>query len=250
MGDAKRIIVRPISSADARRVVKALHYSHKVMSNSQIHLGVFLGDRCGGAMQFGPSIDKRKTQGLVAETGWHEFIELNRLAFADWLPRNSESRAIAYALRWMRATCPWIKWVISFADATQCGDGAIYRASGFLLTGVTRNKTILRLPDGSIVADKTLNDHVSAVNGRGGTAQARAQGAVPLPGFQLRYVYFLDPSARARLTVPVLPFSEIARLGAGMYRGHVRDRSRENAAPPPSGEGGEIPTRSLQKPPR
>ena len=63
------------------------------------------------------------------------------------------------------------------------------------------------------------------------------QGWKPKAGFQLRYVYFLDPTARERLTVPILPFSEIDKRGAGMYRGQPRDRSRENAAPLPSGEG-------------
>lgn len=241
MGEAKRIIVRPIAAADARRIVRALHYSGKVVQGSQVHLGVFLDDRCGGALQFGPSMDKRKTQGLVAGTGWNEFIELNRLAFADWLPRNSESRAIGFALRWLRATYPWLKWVISFADATQCGDGTIYRASGFVLTGVKRNTEILRRPDGSTVNVKTLNDHPGP-QGQMGSAVARAAGAVPLRGFQLRYLYFLDPSARARLTVPILPFSDIDRLGARMYRG----RSRENAVALPSAEGGVIPTRPLQ----
>ena len=67
----------------------------------------------------------------MTDTPWNGFLELNRLAFADWLPRNSESRAIGYALRWLRATYPWLQWIVSFADATQCGDGAIYRASGF-----------------------------------------------------------------------------------------------------------------------
>lgn len=58
MGDAKRLVVQPISAADAGRIVKSLHYSRKVVNNSQLHLGVFLDGRCGGAMQFGPSLDK------------------------------------------------------------------------------------------------------------------------------------------------------------------------------------------------
>ena len=109
MGDAKRLIVKPISASDASKIVKALHYSGKVVQNSQLHLGVFLDGKCGGAMQFGPSLDKRKMLGLVTGTLWNEFIELNRMAFADWLPRNGESRAIAYAFRWMRKQYPHIK---------------------------------------------------------------------------------------------------------------------------------------------
>ena len=57
MGDAKRLIVQPISAKDANRIVQALHYSGKTVQNSQLHLGVFLDGKCGGAMQFGPSLD-------------------------------------------------------------------------------------------------------------------------------------------------------------------------------------------------
>jgi hypothetical protein len=246
VGDAKRIIVKPIAAADANRIVKQLHYSGKIVQNSQLHLGVFLDGKCGGAMQFGPSTDKRKTAALVRGTKWNDFLELNRMAFADWLPRNSESRAIGYAMRWLRATYPWLQWVISFSDGTQCGDGTIYRASGFLLTAVKTNRQILRLPDGRVVNKKTLDDfQYTGHNGRHGSSEARAAGAKPLPGYQLRYVYFLDPSARERLTVPVLPFSEIDKRGAGMYKGKRRERSSANAAPAPTGEGGVTPTRSL-----
>jgi hypothetical protein len=44
-------------------------------------------------------------------------------------------------------------------------------------------------------------------------------GAKPIPGFQLRYMYFIDPACRDKLTVPIIPFSKIDELGAGMYRG-------------------------------
>ena len=40
-----------------------------------------------------------------------------------------------------------------------------------------------------------------------------------LKGFQLRYVYFIDRKCREKLTVPIIPFSKIDEMGAGMYRG-------------------------------
>jgi cellobiose-specific phosphotransferase system component IIB len=46
-----------------------------------------------------------------------------------------------------------------------------------------------------------------------------AAGAVLLPGYQLRYIYFIDKTRRKALTVPEIPFSRIDELGAGMYRG-------------------------------
>lgn len=146
LGNAKNIRLQPIKSAAANALIKRLHYSGKVVQNSQFHIGVFLDGKLEGAMQFGPSLDKRKVVGLVEGTGWNEFIELNRMAFSDALPRNSESRAIAIAMRMLRKHAPQLKWVISFADACQCGDGTIYRASGFVLTGIKENAQNYRLP--------------------------------------------------------------------------------------------------------
>jgi len=233
---AKDILVKPISSQDGSRIIKSCHYSGKTVSNSQLHLGVFLGGRCGGAMQFGPSMDKRKIQGLVDGTSWNGFIELNRMAFADWLPRNSESRALGVAFRIIRKHYPHIEWVVSFADATQCGDGTIYRASGFVLTSIRRSLNLVRLPSGEVIHKMTLESGPTRprpeLEGRsyydvtGGRydlrAYARAVGGSIVPGFQLRYIRFLNHNARDRLTVPVIPFAEIATAGAGMYRGERR----------------------------
>lgn len=211
---AKDIEVKPIDGVAARAFVKHWHYSGAVMQQSQLHLGVFLDARLHGVMQFGPSIDKRKLQGLVQGTHWNGFLELNRLAFDEALPRNSESRALGVAFRMIRKQYPHIKWVVSFADACQCGDGTIYRAAGFDLTAIKRNKTMIRLPDGRIVADKSLNSHPLK-----NTGWWKQRGAVELEGFQLRYIYFLDKSYRERLTVPLLPYSAIAEAGAQMYKG-------------------------------
>jgi hypothetical protein len=233
LASPKDIVVRPISRADADRLTARLHYSGKVVRNSQLHLGVFLGDRCHGVMQFGPSLDKRKMLGLVEGTGWNEFLELNRMAFDDALPRNSESRAIAVAMRLLRKHAPQVKWVVSFADATQCGDGTIYRASGFVLTGIRESANLARLPDGTVIHKMTLESNPTSprafLGGRSyydttggkydfGRLIADIGGTI-LPGFQLRYLYFVDPAYRKRLAVPEVPFARIAEMGASMYLG-------------------------------
>ncbi len=143
---AKDILLRPISAQEGNALVRRVHYSGKVVNNSQLHIGVFYQGRLEGAMQFGPSLDKRKIQGLVEGTGWNEFIELNRMAFTDALPRNSESRALSIAMRLLRKHAPHIKWVVTFADGAQCGDGAIYRAAGFVLTSIKRNNQMEEIP--------------------------------------------------------------------------------------------------------
>ena len=202
-------------------------------------------------MSFGPSLDKRKIQGLVDGTLWNGFIELNRMAFADWLPRNGESRCIAYAMRWIKKTYPQIQWVISFADGTQCGDGTIYRASGFVLTGIKENSDCMLTEKSGVVHTMTVKSSKTLMSkfGNWKTAMQQTHGNfAPTIGFQLRYIYFIDPSARDRLTVPILPFSEIARRGAGMYKGKPRVGSADSGTPEiQSGGGGATPTPTLSE---
>ena len=211
MASAKDLRVEPISAKDAAGLVRRIHYSGKVVQNSQLHMGVFLDGRLEGAMQFGPPIDRRNLLGLVAGAKWNDMLELNRMAFGERLPRNSESRAIGVAFRLIKRQYPQIKWVVSFADGTQCGDGTIYRASGFVLCGLKKNSTIVRLADGSVAA-------------KHGTSKRDFSGSETLPGFQMRYIYFLDKACRERLTVPELPFSAIEEAGAGMYKGIKRGK--------------------------
>jgi len=244
---AKEIEVKPITSAAARALVARFHYSGKSTQNSQLHFGVFLHGKCLGAMQFGPPMDRRKLLPLVEGTGWNGMIELNRMAFSDALPRNSESRALGVAFRIMRKAYPHLEWVVSFADGTQCGDGTIYRAAGFVLTSINKNKTMLEMPDGSIVSNKTLNNpNNTGLHGRLGSAIAREAGARPLEGYQLRYIYFLKAEARQRLTCPVLPFSAIGAAGAGMYRGQRVGSADSGTGGDQLSRGGAIPTSALQ----
>lgn len=246
MGDAKQIVVRPITAQEARATVQRIHYSGKVVQNSTLHLGVFWLGKLEGAMQFGSPLDRRKVLPLVRGSEWNQMLELNRMAFSEALPRNSESRALAVAFRMFRKHRPDIKWILSFADGAQCGDGTIYRAAGFVLTGIKKNGQILRMPDGSTVAKKSLDNpnHTTAA-GVFGSRAALDAGAVPLAGYQFRYLAFLDPTWRDRLTVPVIPFDSIP-AAARMYRGKRASPERGPGVHP--GTGGVDPTLALQPP--
>jgi len=228
-----------------------------------VHFGAFLNDKLHGVMSFGCPLDKRKVLGLVAGTGWNEMLELNRMAFDAVLPKNSESRSISIAMKLLRKNAPHIKWVLSFADGTRCGDGTIYRASGFILTGFSE-ASMYALPDdlakinGGPIAHRlalqcktsTLSREVlRRTGGKNLTNDGyeKLLGLKVIPGFMLRYIYFLDPKQRANLTVPELPFSEITRRGAGMYKGIKRVASIDgDAAVFQTEKGGSIPTATLQ----
>ena len=159
MGRAKEIILKVIPSNIANPFVKKHHYSGKVVPNSNLHFGAFLDGKLHGVMSYGSSMDKSKIVGLVEGTKWNEFLELNRMAFDDYLPRNAESYCIAKSIKLIKKNAPHIKWIISFADACSCGDGTIYRASNFVLTGITENKNMILLPNGEKIHRLALNAH-------------------------------------------------------------------------------------------
>lgn len=233
MGRAKDIIIKVIPAKIANDFVKKHHYSGKVVNNSKLHFGVFLDKQLHGVMSYGSSLDKSKIIGLVEGTKWNEFLELNRMAFDSILPRNSESRAISQSIKLIKKNAPHVKWIISFADGCQCGDGTIYRASNFVLTGIKENEALFRLPNGEVVHQMTVQSSPKQprpeLGGKclydvsGGTYSLKKwkelSGATPIKGYQLRYIYFIDKSYRNRLTVPEIPFSKIDELGAGMYKG-------------------------------
>lgn len=246
--DVKEIIVKPINPTKANDFVRKHHYSGKIVNNSCLHFGAFYKDILHGVLSFGPSMDKSKIIGLVKDTKWNDFLELNRMAFDDYLPKNSESRCIAVSFKLIKKHYPNIKWVISFADGTQCGDGAIYRASGFSLCGITENKTILEFPNGERVANMSLRPQSCSISRlkellattdyKGGVKyftdkEWEALGVKRVSGYMLRYIYFLDKSYKDKLTVPILPFSEIDKIGAGMYKGEnitVEERHKKGVA--------------------
>lgn len=236
MGRAKEIELKVIPSSIANQFIKAHHYSGKVVNNSCLHFVAFLDGGLHGVMSYGPSLDKRKIMGLVEGTGWNEFLELNRMAFDEYLPRNSESRCIGQSIRLIKKRAPQIKWIISFADGCSCGDGTIYRASNFVLTDIKANKNLCLLPNGEKIHKMTLESNPTTprkelggkcyydVTGGGFNFMKYVdfvKGKI-LDGWQLRYLYFIYPEYRKRLTVPIIPFSRINEIGAGMYKGEKR----------------------------
>jgi hypothetical protein len=229
----KDIRIEPVDSSRAHEFIQEHHYSGKSVQNSQLHLGAFYHGSLEGVMQFGPPMDKSKLIGLVEGTEWNEMMELNRMAFTDKLPKNSESRALSVAFKLFDKHAPHVKWVVSFADAAQCGDGAIYRASNFVLTGIKETDNLARLPNGDVIHKLTVEDPADAprpeLGGRsyydvtGGTfnfdAYVEAADAERLSGYQLRYIYFIDKDYRDKLTVEEIPYEKIDEIGAGMYKG-------------------------------
>jgi len=238
---AKNIVIKVLPASIANEFVRKFHYSGKVVNNSTLHFGCFYNGELHGVMSYGSPLDKRKVLPLVVDANgktvlWNEMLELNRMAFDDLLPRNSESRAIAISVKLIKKNAPHIRWLLSFSDATQCGDGTIYRASGFSLTQIRESSGDLWfLPEflqqhsqGSPVVHRITIQSGSGALARWCAAKygtfntplkqlCEENGGHLVTGFQMRYILILDKTLK--LSCDELKYSEIDARGAGMYKG-------------------------------
>jgi hypothetical protein len=227
---AKDIILKPIDSKKANEFVKKHHYSWKVVNNSQLHFGVFINNVLGWVMSYWPSTDKSKLIWLIEWTERNEFIELNRMAFSDILPKNSESRAIAMSIKLLKKKAPHLKWIVSFADGCQCWDGTIYRASGFELTNIWVNNTIIFLWNWETTTNLSITKGWTVHNKKMYSLWYKNPKQYldweypwrhKAQGYMLRYIIHLKPNLKRNYEI--LPYSKIQDMWAWMYKGEKKE---------------------------
>jgi len=180
----------------ARTVIAARHYSGRFVNNSYLHLGVFAERELVGVMQWGYALNPNSGRRVVANTENREYMELNRLWVHDKMPKNTESRAISYALKTIKLLHPSVEWVQSFADE-RCGrGGVVYQASNFEFIG-SHYSTFYEL-DGEWYHE-LAKTRTSKGGARGRHLRANLHRAKVHKLQQFRYIRFLNKKARKRL---------------------------------------------------
>lgn len=171
--------VAQIPCREARAIIIAHHYSHRVVNNSYLHLGVFREGALEGVLQWGYALCPARAGKVVEGTVQGQYMELNRMWLSDDAPRNSESRAISYALKYIKRACPSVAWVQSFTEFYE-------------LDGQTYHKML-------------LTAHLKAGQ-RGEHLRNNFHRATKHNLRQFRYVRFLKTDWQRRLRMPVLPY--------------------------------------------
>jgi hypothetical protein len=192
-----------IPASLSRELVLKHHYSHRIVNNGYCHLGVYYRQNLAGVLSFGYALNPRAVGKIVTGTNVTEYMELNRMWLSDVAPRNSESRSISYAFKYIKRACPSVAWIQSFADE-RCGRlGVVYQASNFLYCG--SHWTHFYFLDGEYYHEMLLTAHKKG-GGRGRFLCANKDRAIPLRYRQFRYVYFLKKSWRKRLALKTYPY--------------------------------------------
>lgn len=200
--------IAQIPRKQAVAIIIERHYSRRIVNNSYIHLGVFIGGELLGVLQFGYALVARAMGKVVEGTQVDEYLELNRMWLDDRAPRNSESRALSYCFKYIRKACPRVRWVQSFADERCGGLGVVYQAANFLFVGshLTRFFEL----DGEVYHDMLLTAHKKPTE-RGRHLRANLGRASMRLLRQFRYVYFFDRRDMARLKMRPRPYPKRGR---------------------------------------
>lgn len=128
--------VQEIERNKANKIIVENHYSKKFYNATYIHLGVFMEDQLVGVLQYGYAMNPASCSSVVKGTKMDEYLELNRMWLDDKAPRNSESKAISYSIKYIKNRFKGkIKWIQSFADERCGGFGIVYQACSFKYYG-------------------------------------------------------------------------------------------------------------------
>ena len=200
---ARQLAVAAIPSKTARALVQRHHYSGRFVNNSYVHLGVFWRFELVGVMQFGYAMNPASLGKIVAGTGTRDYLELNRMWIDDKAPRNTESAAIALAIRFIRKALPHIRFIQTFADERCGGLGVMYQASGFEYLG--SHQTSFYELDGETFHEMLLTAHNKAGQ-RGAYLRANIERATRHSFRQFRYIRFLKKGAKRHLRLAPKPF--------------------------------------------
>lgn len=186
-----------------RAVIIEHHYSHRVVNNSYLHLGVYREGAFVGVLQWGYALNPARAGKVVANTTQGQYLELNRMWLSDDAPRNSESRAISYSLKYIRRACPSVAWVQSYADERCQGLGVVYQACSFLYLGF--HESPFYELDGEVCHKLLLTAH-KLTSRRGAYLAENIDRAKQITLRQYRYVRFLKTDWIKRLRMPILPY--------------------------------------------
>jgi hypothetical protein len=203
----RRCLITSVIIGEAKAIITAFHYSRRVVNNSYLHLGVYIDGSMIGVLQFGYMLNPASAGKVVSGTVQGEYLELNRMWLDDSAPRNSESRAISYAIKYIRRACPSVAWIQSFADERCGGLGVVYQAANFRFIG--SHTTAFFELDGETYHKMLLTARQKGGQ-RGAYLRANFERAEKLIFRQFRYIFFLKSDWMKRLKMAVNPYPKPA----------------------------------------
>ena len=183
--------IKEIERDKANKIIIKKHYSKKVYSATYINLGVYMASKLVGILQYGYAMNPASCGSVVEGTEMDQYLELNRMWIDDIAPRNRESTAISYSIKYIKNRYPKIKWIQSFADERCGGLGIVYQACSFNYYG--EHTSLFWTLDNKIYHN-SLMTRDPKLSKSAAFIQANKERATSQELRQFRYIKFIDQS--------------------------------------------------------
>lgn len=209
MSSRPELKVHWCSHEAARYAVEHWHYSGALPTAPYVLVGAWENGEFIGVVWFsrGNARDAGKAFGL----GPTEIAEVTRIALREHA--TPVSRILSIAVKFLKARCPGIRLLVSFADPNHGHHGGIYQAAGWVYVGQTEPGTAYLAPDG-----KVWHHRMVSVSGRMKVyGEYRAVWkpeqceAIPLAG-KLKYLLPIDDEMRALIEPMRKPYPKRERV--------------------------------------
>jgi hypothetical protein len=223
------LTIKTIPLQVAAEFVARNHYSKVMPRLNKIIFGLYQKEDLVGCITFGWGVRPLDTiKKLFPSLESKDYLEIGKLCLLDTMPKNTESRFITAAMRFLKQLRPELKLVFTWADAIWGKPGYIYQASNFLFGGSIASEAyrteeghrlhprqlhkylvykgeIAKGQKGRRVTPKEVSENPSAGlgnwtpnNGKAGVRRPYASdlarlGMAHVRGLQFRYLYFLCP---------------------------------------------------------
>ena len=221
------IIVRPIPTVAARKILVKNHYLHSFPGCTELCFGAFSGNRLLGAITFGagPTNAFRLIEGASPD----DCLTLTRLWLSEELPSNSESRVISISIRYLKKFTK-LKFLVTYAVPVQGHVGIIYQATGWLYTGLSEAMPKFNLGDGIARHSRSLSHAFGSHSLKYFSERGLDVKVLPqLP--KHRYIYLLNQELRNKIAVPVLPYPKKENEGRVQGRGTTSNEFNSPCTP-------------------
>jgi hypothetical protein len=195
--------IKEIERNKANEIIVKNHYSKKFYNATYIHLGVFLNSELVGVLQFGYAMNPASCGSVVEGTEINQYLELNRMWLDDKAPRNSESQAISYCVKYIRSKFPKIKWIQSFADERCGGFGIVYQGANFKFYG--EHTAIFWNLDNEVYHNSLMTRNPK-LSKSAAFLQANKERAYSEELRQFRYIYWIDKRWEKKVLFKEMPY--------------------------------------------
>lgn len=196
------LLVAPCTRPAARYAVLRWHYSRTMPVGKLATFGVWEDGAFVGAVIYGRGATHKL--GSPYGLGQTECVELVRVALTDHA--TPVTRIIAATLRQLRAACPGLRLVVSYADTAQGHHGGIYQAGNWVYTGTTGSSDCYYVVNGVKTHGRSVSSLAKPHKRPGETGIGYVRRTIDPDAYRLknvpvkhRYAYPLNKTTRRRV---------------------------------------------------